>query len=648
MTTIEKPTTGVRHPLEPLTADEITAAADIVRADGRLPEGALFVRISLHEPPKDAVLSFQDGDPVSRAAFLVIRDRRARTTIEAIVSITEGRVTSWEVVPRAQPSITFDEFLAADQAVRDDPRWQEAMRKRGVTNFDLAMVDPWSAGYYKAEDAPERRRIIRALTFVRSDPEDNGYARPIEGLITEFDLDKMQVIEVEDHGVVPLPTHPGNYAPDRITDPRNVPHFDGLRTDLKAVSITQPDGVSFAVDGHEVAWQKWRFRIGFNAREGIVLHTVSYADKGRQRPILYRAAVSEMWVPYGDPNPTHRRKQVFDMGEYGVGMLSNSLELGCDCLGEIYYFDAVIADTTGQPLTIPNAICLHEEDFGLLWKHLDLRTGKVEVRRSRRLVVSNIATVGNYEYGYFWYFYQDGTMELQVKLSGVMSTGAVPPGEQPKYGALVAPGLYGPNHQHYFNVRLDMMVDGRDNSVYEVDSESVPPGPENPSGNAWIARPTLLAREAEAQRIIDPLKARFWKIINPSSVNGLGEPVAYKLVPGENVLPLAQPDNAPLKRAGFARKHLWVTRYEPRELYAAGDYPNQHPGDAGLPTYTAANRSIENTDVVVWYTMGAHHIVRPEDWPVMPVTMIGFQLKPVGFFDGNPALDVPPPEGHCE
>ena len=230
MTTIERPTTGVRHPLEPLTADEITAAADIVRADGRLPEGALFVRISLHEPPKDLVLGLEDGDPVNRAAFLVIRDRRARTTIEAIVSITEGRVTSWEVVPRAQPSITFDEFLAADQAVREDPRWQEAMRKRGVTNFDLAMVDPWSAGYYKAEDAPERRRIIRALTFVRSDPEDNGYARSVEGLITEFDLDEMQVIEVEDHGVVPLPPNHGNYAHDRITDPRNVPHFDGLRT----------------------------------------------------------------------------------------------------------------------------------------------------------------------------------------------------------------------------------------------------------------------------------------------------------------------------------------------------------------------------------------------------------------------------------
>jgi primary-amine oxidase len=648
MTTTEKPATGVRHPLEPLTAAEITAAAAIARAERGLGDAVLFVRIALHEPPKEVVLGFTNGAPVSREAFMVLRDRQARTTVEAVVSITEGRVVSWEVVPGVQPSITFDEFLASDRAIRSDPQWQAAMRKRGVTDFSLAMVDPWSAGYYAPEDAPERRRIIRALTFVRARPEDNGYARPIEGLITEFDLDQMKVLAIEDHGVVPLPPTAGNYTPETILDPKNVPHFDGLRADLKPVSITQPEGVSFQVDGHEVAWQKWRFRIGFNAREGIVLHTVSYEDKGRRRPILYRASVCEMWIPYGDPNPTHWRKQVFDMGEYGAGLFTNSLELGCDCLGEIRYFDAVLSDTAGQPLTIPNAICMHEEDFGLLWKHTDLRTGKVEVRRSRRLVVSNIATVGNYEYGFFWYFYQDGTIELQIKLTGIMSTGALPPGEKPAHGVLVAPGLYGPHHQHYFSVRMDMMVDGPDNSVYELNSEAVPPGPQNPHGNAWVVKPTLLAHEGEAQRTIDPLKARSWKVVNPASLNALGEPVAYRLVPGDNVLPLAQPENAALQRAGFAKKHLWVTRYHPRELYAAGEYPNQHPGGAGLPAYASDDEPVENTDVVVWYTMGHHHVVRPEDWPVMPASMIGFQLKPAGFFDGNPALDVPPSSnGHA-
>jgi primary-amine oxidase len=394
-----------------------------------------------------------------------------------------------------------------------------------------------------------------------------------------------------------------------------------------------------------VHWQKWRFRISFNAREGLVLHTIGYEDQGRLRPIVYRASVSELFVPYGDPAPTHAHKQVFDMGEVGIGLLTNSLTLGCDCLGEIRYFDGVVNDNAGGPVVIRNAVCLHEEDYGILWKHTDLRTGAVEVRRSRRLVVSCICTIGNYEYGFFWYFYLDGTIQCEVKLTGVISNGAVPPGVRPAYGALVAPGVYGPNHQHFFNVRLDMMVDGLNNSVHEVNAEAAPAGPHNPHGTAWVARSTLLARESEAQRTINPLSGRYWQVSNPTVRNGVGEPVAYKLVPGDNVLPFFQPDAQALRRGAFATRHLWVTRYDPAERFAAGEYPYQHPGGAGLPSYVQADRPLENTDVVVWYTFGAHHSVRPEDWPVMPVTYVGFQLKPLGFFDGNPALDVPPTRG---
>src|SRR5262249_23797268 len=259
---------------------------------------------------------------------------------------------------------------------------------------------------------------------------------------------------------------------------------------------------------------KWRFRVGFTPREGLVLHLVSYLDQGRWRPILFRAALSEMFVPYGDPTPGHNWKNVFDAGEVGIGVLANSLVLDCDCLGETYYFDATTNDAEGRPMVIENAICLHEEDVGLLWKHLEYDADgstRVEVRRSRRLVLSLIATVGNYEYGYYWYLYQDGTLQYEVKLSGIIAPAAIAPGERPVSGALVAPGLYGPHHQHYFNVRLDMMVDGLENSVVEVNCEPLPWGPDNPAGNAWVARETLLARESEAQRLIEPRTARYWK-----------------------------------------------------------------------------------------------------------------------------------------
>jgi primary-amine oxidase len=354
--------------------------------------------------------------------------------------------------------------------------------------------------------------------------------------------------------------------------------------------------------------------------------------------------MSEMVVPYGDSSPHHRDKNVFDMGEAGIGLSANSLTRGCDCLGEIHYFDGVVNDSFGNAVTIPNAICLHEEDYGISWKHTDFSADEVAVRRSRRLVISMIATIGNYEYGFFWYFY----IEVEVKLTGVLTVGALAHGEWPRWGALVAPRLYGPNHQHFFNFRLDMSIDGPANSVYEVDSIPEPDPSLNPGRNAWITRETLVASEAGGARDWDWSTNRYWKVTNPSSVNELGSPVAYKLTPRDVVRPLVQEGSLIYDRARFVQHNLWVTRYHPRELYAAGDYMWQSGDAQGLPQYVADDAPLENADVVLWYTLGAHHVARPEDWPVMPCAYTGFHLKPVGFFDGNPALDVPPsPPAAC-
>ncbi|TMD31403.1 MAG: primary-amine oxidase [Chloroflexi bacterium] len=602
---------AVNHPLEPLSAEEVAAAAAILKRDQGLAATARFVSITIHEPPKAEVLAFTPDHRIDRQAKIVIRERAARTTYEGIVSITNDKTQSWRELPGVQPSMMAEEFALLEEAVKQDPRFQEALWKRGITDMSLVMCDAWSSGYNGPEDDPAKGRFSLPYSWVRSDPEDNGYARPIEGVVVRFDLDRMQVVEVEDHGVVPIPERAGNYSAERIVEPANFPHIpEGPRADVKALDIRQPDGPSFNIEGHHVAWQKWDLRIGFTPREGPVLHLVQYRDAGRLRPVLYRASLSEMFIPYGDPNPTHHRKNVFDMGEYGVGLNTNSLELGCDCLGEIRYFDGVVNDNDGKALVLHNAICVHEEDYGILWKHTDSRIGKAEVRRSRRLAISSIATFGNYEYGYFWYLYQDGTIEYEVKLTGIISSGAVAPGVRPAHGELVAPGVYGPNHQHFFNVRLDMMVDGVDNSVDEIHSEAVPPGPANPHGNAWVNITTPLNHESIARRRIDPMSARRWRISNPSVINPLGEPVAYTLMPGDNVLPFYQPGTFALKRAQYATNHLWVTAYDPSQMFAAGDYPNQNPGGAGLPAYQAADRSLANADTVVWYTFGAHHVPR--------------------------------------
>ncbi len=630
---------SVLHPLEPLTAEEVTAAVHIVRTERNLSERVRFVLVTLHEPPKEVVLSFKPGDPITREAFMVLLDKTdgVGATYEAIVNITLDRVTSWHHMPGVQPSIMLEEFFACEQAVKADPDFQAALAKRGITNLDLVFVDPWSAGNYGTVEE-NTRRILRTTVHVRVDPADpneNSYAHPVAGLHALFDLNAMEVIEVVDYGIVPLPPQPGNYTADAV---------GSLRPALKALEIVQPEGPSFTVNGHHVEWDNWTFRLGFLPREGLILYDVGFKDNGRVRPILYRAALVEMVVPYGDTSPSHCRQNAFDVGEYGVGWLANSLELGCDCLGEIRYFDAYMTDNDGNLLTLPNVVCMHEEDYGILWKHTNFRTGHMEVRRSRRLVVSFIATVGIYEYGFFWYFYQDGTIQLEIKLTGIMNIGAVQPGEIPKYGKLVAPQLYAPNHQHFFCFRLDPMVDGKNNSVVEERTVPVPMGADNPYGNAFYVQSTELKTESEAQQATDQLTARTWKVINPDVLNPVtGEPVGYQLMPGTNVLPFANTNSSFLQRAGFARKHLWVTPYHPAERYPAGNYPNQHKGGAGLSEWTQANRSITNTEIVLWYTVGVHHIARIEDWPVMPVTYAGFMLRPSGFFERNPALDVPPP-----
>ncbi|MEO8970081.1 MAG: primary-amine oxidase [Ktedonobacteraceae bacterium] len=636
----------VRHPLDPLTVEEVEKTTRVLNASGHITPRVRIMAYSLLEPAKEAVLAFQPGQAVAREVYVVMRDHERRLTIEAVVTLTGETIRSWRERTDVQPALTYPEVFAAQQAVLADAIFHEAMNRRGINDLSSVVIYPWTAGYRGPEDAASRGRFIRMEVALAAGPEDNYYAHPVEGVIATIELDSMSV-QIEDHGIVPVPSSSGNYTQEGIRAATNVPSFpDGVRRDVKPILITQPEGISFDIAGHEVRWQKWRLRVGFTPREGLVLHQVEYFDKGCYRPLLYRAALSEMYVLYADPTPSHNFKNVFDAGEVGIGVLANSLEMGCDCLGEIRYFDATVNDAEGQPVVLANAICLHEEDYNLLWKHLEYNADgstRAEVRRSRRLVISSISTVGNYEYGFYWYLYQDGTIQYEIKLTGIIAPAAIVPGALPTSGTLVAPGLYGPNHQHYFNVRLDMMVDGPLNSVVEVNCEPLPWGEGNPRGNSWVARETLLATESAAQRLIEPRTSRFWKIVNPSALNALGQPVSYTLMPEKNAFPLFAEGSPQWQRGGFTRSHLWVTAYDPAERYAAGDYPNQQQGGDGLPSYVKQNRILENTDIVVWYTFGSNHVVRPEDWPVMPVETVGFHLKPAGFFDGNPALDVPPP-----
>jgi len=630
------PSTKSAHPHDPLTADEVRMAVDSVRRSGRVSDDTLFATVAVDEPDRAALAAFAAGEPLVRRIRLVVLPGPQAAVVEATVTVPDGDLVEWTERDDVRPALLYDDAYRSILALKADPDWLAAMERRGITDIDRVQIDPWPTGNFD-RDIEEGRRITRCLSYYRQEPSDNGYARPIEGVLATVDAARGIVLDVADLGVVPLAPDRGSYLPE---------HNQPQRSDLRALEITQPDGVSFALDGNLLTWQHWTLRVAMTPLEGLVLHDVGWVDdaSGAVRTILHRAAISEMVVPYGDPDPMHNWKNAFDVGEWGLGRMANSLTQGCDCLGDITYLDAVFASEHGKPYVLEHAVCIHEEDYGILWKHTDLNTDRTEVRRSRRLVISSIATVGNYEYGFFWYFYLDGTFQLEVKLTGIMSTKGIPVDGTTTHGTVVAPGLAAPIHQHLFCARLDPAVDGPVNEVHEVSFAGEAPGPDNPLGNVIGRRVVRLESEAAAKRDVDAASSRHWRLVNPERTNALGQPVAYKLVPGPTPRLLADPDSSIGRRAGFAGHNLWVTPYRPGERRPAGDYPNQHAGGAGLPEWTSADRSLVGTGIVVWHTFGVTHSPRPEDWPVMPVEYCGFHLVASGFFDRNPTLDLPPPD----
>jgi len=617
------------HPLDPLSAEEFRAVAQILRREKDVARPHWRIAsVELREPTKDVVRTFQPGDPIAREARVVAWNTDDGTAYVGVLSLTDDALLSWDAQPGKQPNATVDEWHDCDAAMRRHPDVLAALAKRGITDPDLVLVDVWTYGAHLIPTAYEGRRIGWCDVWLRDSHDSNPYAHPVSGLKFVVDLNTMELLEVEDTPSAGFPEVQGEYVPK---------HVPGLhqRTDLKPLDIRQPDGVSFSLDGNELSWQGWRLRLGFGYREGVILHRVSYGG----RSIAHRISFAEMVVPYRDPTPDHVRRTAYDIGEWGLGFMTTSLELGCDCLGEIRYLDAVLHDSAGEPQTVTNAICIHEEDNAVLWKHVDERAG-AEVRRMRRLVVSFHVTVANYEYLVYWRFYQDGNIECEVRATGIMVTTPFEGDDAPPYGTVVDTQTYAPIHQHFLTVRLDMEVDGPDNTVVMSETEQLPIGPDNPYGLALAQRSVPLATEGGFD--FDWSTQRAWKVTNPNVRNKVGTAVAYKLVPSAAVPPMLDPSSPVLRRARVLEHTLWVTPYAREERWPCGEFVNQSAEDEGLPVWTAAERSIDSTDVVLWYTFGIHHVPRVEDWPIMPADTVSFWLKPTGFFDHNPSLDVAP------
>jgi primary-amine oxidase len=619
-----------------LSKQELAAAVQILRASGRVGTDSRLALLTLNEPPKAEVLRFKPGSSLRREAFAIVYERAKNQIFEAVIDLNRREVASWQHVPGVQAPLMEEDLVLLDRIVRADSRWRDAMRKRDITDLDHVHIDPWPAGDHQIA-GQEGARVLAAVSYYKGRAA-NPYARPIEGVIAYVNLQTRRVIKLVDSGIVPTAHENADFDEASIGRKRKPP---------KPLQQSQPQGCTFEIQGHEVSWQNWRFRFALHYREGLVLYTVGYEDRDKLRPILYRGSLSELFVPYGDPSDGWSFRNVFDMGEVGLGWMANSLEPGTMCPAHATLVDAAFATEKGMVREIPRAIAIYERDGGMLWSHNDYE--HIEARRARELVVSYVATAGNYDYGLNWIFHQDGCLEAEVVLTGIMSAKGVADEsvrenghQQSRYGHLVSPFIEAVHHQHFFNFRLDMDVDGAaGNSVVEMNTQAVRDKTELNQRTALVMTESLLRTERDGQRSLDLTANRKWKVISASTRNRLGQLTGYMLVPGENSVPYVAPNSLAAKRAGFTNSHIWVTRYDARQMNAAGRYVFLSSGDDGLPIWTKANRSIESEDVVLWYTMGITHIPRPEEWPLMPVHRAGFKLMPCGFFDRNPALDVP-------
>jgi primary-amine oxidase len=629
----------VEHPLQGLTSQEYWAVHEILQATGKIDADTYAMSVLLHEPPKDQVLAWKAGDPITREADVVLM--RKGVVTEVRVDLTQRKTESWKEVKGATAPIFLSELIALGEIGKNDSRMQAGFAKRGIKDMSTVQCIPLPFGYFALPELEGHRILYGGCT-------DQGgefltWGRPIEGLYFEIDAVEKKVLKVVDEDVIPVPQTPINFeeAP-AIARPGTTP-----------IEIVQPLGAGFQLkrDG-EVSWQNWHFLFRLDPRVGPVLNLLRFDDNGKMRSVMYEGSMSELYVPYMDPAETWATRVFIDAGEFFPGGVIRNLSEGVDCPSKAQYVDGLATDEHGLPVIRPKLACLFEIVSGNpAWRHFE--NEQVWGRPSRTLVLRTAAVIGNYDYLLDWRFEQDGSIRVAVGATGIIETKGVSAktagqhdmsgmkGADDEFGHFVGENTIGVNHDHFFSFRLDLDVDGQKNTfvAHQLQRRQLPAATHRKT--IWVPEPKLAKTENDAMMNISLDHPSMWMFVNTNERGPLGYPTGYEIMPGVNAASLLDPDDGPQRVGAFSAHQLWVTPYKPDELYAAGVFPTASKGGDGLANWTKANRPIENTDIVAWYTMGFHHVPRAEDWPVMPVMWHDFVIRPFDFFPRNPVLTLP-------
>jgi primary-amine oxidase len=627
-----------QHPLDALKTQEYWVVYDVLRDSGKMDADTITTSVLLHEPPKDRVLAWKPGDPVFREAEVILL--RKGVTIEVLVDIAARKVESWKERKDVQAPVVTSEFRELGELIKKDPRVIEALKKRGIT--DLVPVecsaDPF--GYFALPELEGHRIMMGGCRDTHG--AYNVWNRDIEGLQIEVDATEKKVLKVIDDGPIPVSQAPGDYQElPTAALPGTTP-----------IVVSQPLGPSFQIKGGEVSWQNWRFHFRLDPRVGAVVNLARIQDGDRFRSVLYEGSLSELYVPYMDPAHGWATRVFIDAGEFYSRGILKPLRPEVDCPSNAVYVDGLVPDEHGFPVLHSRLACLFESYSGdPAWRHFE--SSEMAGSAARVLVLRTAAVIGNYDYVLDWRFERDGSLRVAVGATGIIETKAVKAkdagdsgghgmaGAPDEFGHFVAENTIGVNHDHFFSFRLDVDVDGVNNSF--MADKLVKRELKNPERKSiWVVEPVTAKTEKDAMMDIHLDKPTMWHFINPNVKGPLGYPTGYELMPGATAASLLDAEDGPQKVGAFSTHQLWVTPYKADERFAAGVYPTASKGDDGLANWTKANRPIENTDIVAWYTLGFHHAPRAEDWPVMPVMWHDFVLRPFDFFPQNPVLDLPP------
>jgi primary-amine oxidase len=623
------------HPLDALRTAEYWTVYDVLQASGHVDQDTHYASVLLREPRKDVVLGWKPGQAVPREALVTLM--RKGVTIEALVDIAGRRLESWKEVPGAQAPIFVSEILGFSDTILSDERVKKALEKRGIKDLNQVECASVPLGYFAFPEQEAHRIAFADCDLLHG--VYHSWGRTIGGLLIEVDLVERKILRVFDDGPVAMPGEAVNFeeAPE-LTRPGTKPGI-----------ISQPEGPSFEVKDGEVAWQNWRFRFRLDSRNGVILDLVGIKDGERLRSVLYEGMISELFVPYMDESRNWSTRVFVDSGEFYPGGTLQTMREGLDCPSDAVYFDGLSTNEKGFPVLRPRQACLFEKfDGSVGWRHGD--ENEVWGRPARNLVLRSAALIGNYDYYFDWIFQQDGSIHVAAGATGIIEIRPVAAetaggmhgaDDLEKYGQLVAKNTLGVNHDHFFSYRLDLDVDGQDNSfmIHRLVQKKLPEG--SPRKTIWVPEPSIAKNESDAMMDIHLDKPTMWLFVNPNVKGPLGHPTGYEIMAGATAASLMDPEDGVQKVGAFSAHQLWVTPYRPDERYAGGTYPISSKGTDGLAAWAKANRKIENTDIVAWYTMGFHHVPREEDWPVMPVMWHEFVIRPFDFFPQNPVLDLP-------